>query len=78
VHHGAKQVGLVPEGCRSTIPWVQVVALANPLTYVSEGLRAAVTGAPHLSLLAIYPVLIGLTGLMLWQGMRNFRKRVVA
>jgi len=69
---------LFPWSALDAIPWVQVVALANPLTYVSEGFRAAVTGAPHLSLLAIYPVLIGLTGLMLSQGMRNFRKRVVA
>ena len=69
---------LFPWSELDAIPWVQVVALANPLTYVSEGFRAAVTGAPHMSLLAIYPVLIGLTGLMLWQGMRNFRKRVVA
>jgi ABC-2 type transport system permease protein len=79
---------LFPRSARDAIPWVQVVALANPLTYVSEGFRAALTGAqgfraaltgaPHLSLLAIYPVLIGMTGLMLWTGMRNFRKRVVA
>jgi len=69
---------LFPWSALDAIPWVQVVALTNPLTYVSEGFRAAVTGAPHLSLLAIYPVLIGLTGLMLSHGMRNFRKRVVA
>ena len=69
---------LFPWGALDAIPWVQVLALANPLTYVSEGFRAAVTGAPHLSLLAVYPVLIALTGLLLWSGIRNFRKRVVA
>jgi ABC-2 type transport system permease protein len=68
---------LFPWSALDAVPWVQVIALANPLTYVSEGFRAAVTGAPHLSLLAIYPVLIAMTGLMLWQGMRNFRRRVV-
>jgi ABC-2 type transport system permease protein len=69
---------LYPWSALDAIPWVQVIALLNPLTYVSEGFRAAVTGAPHLSLLAIYPVLIGMTGFLLWSGMRNFRKRVVA
>jgi len=68
---------LFPWSALDAIPWVQVVALANPLTYVSEGFRAAVTGAPHLSLLAIYPVLVAMAGLLLWQGMRNFRRRVV-
>jgi ABC-2 type transport system permease protein len=69
---------LYPWAALDSLPWVQVIALANPLTYVSEGFRAAVTAGPHLSLLAIYPALIGMTAVMLWQGMRNFRKRVVA
>lgn len=29
--------------------WFQVASLANPLTYVSEGVRAALTGGPHLA-----------------------------
>jgi ABC-2 type transport system permease protein len=29
--------------------WFQVVTLFNPLTYVSEGLRAALTSGPHLA-----------------------------
>jgi ABC-2 type transport system permease protein len=69
---------LYPWSALDAVPWVQVLSLANPLTYVSEGFRAAVTGADHLSLLAIYPVLIGFTALLLWQGMKNFRRRVVA
>jgi ABC-2 type transport system permease protein len=69
---------LYPWRALDAIPWVQVIALANPLTYVSEGFRAAVTGAPHLSLLAIYPALTAMTGLLLWEGIRNFRRRVVA
>jgi hypothetical protein len=28
--------------------WFQVVTLCNPLTYVSEGMRGALTAAPHL------------------------------
>jgi ABC-2 type transport system permease protein len=55
-----------------------LVSLANPLTYVSEGFRAAVTSSPHLSLLAVYPVLAGFTGVLLWVRLRNFRRRVIA
>jgi ABC-2 type transport system permease protein len=69
---------LYPWSRLDAVRWVQVLSLANPLTYVSEGFRAAVTTSSHLDLLAIYPVLAGLTGLMLWQGMRQFRHRVVA
>ena len=49
-----------------------------PLTYASEGLRAAVTGQPHLSLLVVYPVLAGATVLLLWQATRFFTRRVIS
>ena len=42
------------------IRWLQVLSLANPLVYISEGFRAALTNIPHMSLLAIYPVMVGL------------------
>ena len=32
----------------SAVPWVQALSLANPLTYVSEGLRSSLTRLPHL------------------------------
>jgi ABC-2 type transport system permease protein len=69
---------LYPWSALDSVRWVQVLSLANPLTYVSEGFRAAVTTTPHLSLLVIYCMLTALTGLMLWQGIRQFRRRVVA
>jgi hypothetical protein len=56
-------------------PWS---ALADPLTYASEGLRAAVTSQPHLSLLVVYPVLAATTGLLLWQATRRFTRRVIS
>jgi ABC-2 type transport system permease protein len=59
------------------VRWVQVLSLANPLTYISEGFRAAVTTSDHLTLLAVYPVLCLFNALLLWQGMRHFRRRVV-
>ena len=55
---------LFPWSALHVIPWVQGLALADPLTYASEGLRAAVTSQPHLSLLAVYPVLAAATGLL--------------
>jgi ABC-2 type transport system permease protein len=60
------------------IRWLQVATLANPLVYLSEGFRAALTPVPHMSLLAVYPVLIGFTVLFTWLGIRNFTKRVIA
>ena len=54
-----------------------MISLADPLTYVSEGFRAAVTGSDHLSLLVIYPVLLAFTAVLLWVGIRAFRRRVV-
>ena len=46
------------------IRWLQILSLANPLVYISEGFRAALTDIPHMSLLAIYPVMIAFTALL--------------
>lgn len=59
------------------IRWLQVVVLVNPLVYMSEGFRAALTGVPTMSLLAVYPVLIAFTALFVWQGVNGFKKRVL-
>lgn len=62
----------------SAIPWLQVLVLVNPLVYISEGFRAALTaGIPTMSLWAIYPALLGFTGVFVWQGLRGFRRRVL-
>jgi len=60
------------------IRWLQVATLANPLVYLSEGFRAALTPVPHMSLLAVYPVVIGFVVLFSWMGIRGFTKRVIA
>ena len=60
------------------IRWLQILSLANPLVYISEGFRAALTDIPHMSLLAIYPVMIAFTGLLSWKGISGFKKRVIA
>ena len=58
--------------------WLQVVVLINPLIYINEGMRAALTDGPHMHLYVVYPVLIGFLCLFLGLGLRNFRRRVLS
>jgi ABC-2 type transport system permease protein len=58
--------------------WLQALVCLNPLIYVTEGFRAALTTAPHMHLYVIYPVLLGITAFLLWQGIAGFRNRVVS
>ncbi len=58
--------------------WLQVLVLVNPLIYINEGMRGALTSAPHMSLWIVYPVLLGFCAFFLWVGTRNFRKRVIS
>ena len=60
------------------VRWLQTIVLVNPLLYVTEGLRAALTTSSHMHLYFIYPVLIAMAALLLWQGIVGFRKRVLA
>ena len=67
-----------PWAALAPIKWLQIGVLVNPLVYVTEGFRAALTSAPTMSLWAIYPMLIALTGLFTAIALRNFRTRVIA
>ena len=58
--------------------WLQALVCVNPLIYVTEGFRAALTTAPHMQLYVIYPVLIALCVLFLWLGIKGFYKRVLS
>ncbi len=58
--------------------WLQALVCINPLIYVTEGFRAALTTAPHMQLYVIYPVLIALCALFLWVGIKGFYKRVLS
>jgi ABC-2 type transport system permease protein len=58
--------------------WLQTLVLVNPLIYVTEGMRAAFTGATHMHLYVIYPVLVGFCVLFLTLGLRNFARRVLS
>ena len=57
--------------------WLQTLVLINPLIYVAEGMRAALTNISHMPLYVIYPVLIGFCAFFLALGLRNFRRRVL-
>jgi ABC-2 type transport system permease protein len=59
-------------------PWLQALVCVNPLIYVTEGFRAALTTAPHMPLYVIYPVLIALCAVFLWAGCRGFHRRVIS
>jgi ABC-2 type transport system permease protein len=59
-------------------PWLQALVCVNPLIYVTEGFRAALTTAPHMPLYVIYPVLVAFCVLFLWVGCRGFHKRVIS
>jgi ABC-2 type transport system permease protein len=61
-----------------SFPWLQALVCLNPLIYVTEGFRAALTTLPHMQLYVIYPVLIGFCVLFLWVGTRGFKKRVLS
>jgi ABC-2 type transport system permease protein len=58
--------------------WLQTIVLINPLIYLNEGMRAAFTGAPHMHLYVIYPVLVGFSALFLSVGLHNFRGKVLS
>jgi ABC-2 type transport system permease protein len=58
--------------------WLQTLVLANPLIYVTEGFRAALTTTAHMHLYVIYPVLIGFCALFLRMGIDGFKKRVLS
>jgi ABC-2 type transport system permease protein len=66
-----------PWSALDSLPWFQVVTLFNPLTYVSEGMRAALSGAPHLATGWILLGLVGWTLVFSWLGLRGFSRRAV-
>ncbi len=58
--------------------WLQTLVLVNPLIYVTEGMRAGLTHAPHMHLYIIYPVLLAFCAVFLTLGLRSFRGRVLS
>jgi ABC-2 type transport system permease protein len=61
-----------------SLRWFQVVTALNPMTYVSEGLRGAMTpDVPHIAPWVCLVVLAGAVGLFGWLGIRGFRRRAI-
>jgi ABC-2 type transport system permease protein len=62
----------------SAVPVMKYAVLINPLVYVAEGMRAALTpAAPHMSLGVVILALILITALFWTLGMRSFMRRAV-
>lgn len=60
------------------VPWLKYAVLINPLVYISEGMRAALTpSVPHMSLVAIVAALTVLTILFTWGALVRFRIRAI-
>ena len=61
------------------LPWLKVAVLVNPLIYMSEGMRVALTsGVPHMAVPVIYVALAGFTVVFLKLGIDGFKKRVLS
>ena len=61
------------------VRWLQIVVLINPLVYMCEGFRAALTtGTPHMSLWAVYGALALFAVVLTWIGIDGFERRTVA
>jgi ABC-2 type transport system permease protein len=61
------------------LKWLQYGVLVNPIVYISEGLRAALTPTMgHMPDWMILVLLVVFLVLLTWLGMRGFRRRVVS
>jgi ABC-2 type transport system permease protein len=60
------------------IKWLQIGVLFNPIVYMSEGLRAALTPSlPHMHPAMIVIMLLVALCLLTWLGIRGFLRRVI-
>ncbi len=63
----------------SPIPWLKWAVLVNPLVYMSEAFRAALTPQfHHMPLPAIFAGLLTFSIGLTWLGTRSFRRRVLS
>jgi ABC-2 type transport system permease protein len=67
-----------PWAALKTIRWLQIGVLINPIVYMSEGLRAALTpNLPHMHLALILAMLVFFLVLLTSFGIRGFLRRVI-
>ena len=67
-----------PWNTLEAVRWLQILVLVNPLVYMCEGFRAALTTTSHMSLWAIYGALLGFSALFTWLGINGFKRRVLS
>jgi len=58
--------------------WLKILVLFNPLIYMNEGFRAALTSASHMSLWAVYGALLAFGAFFLYMGVTGFKRRVLS
>ena len=67
-----------PWAALSHMRWLQIAVLVNPIVYMSEGLRSALTsGLPHMPQLLTVGMLVVFLALLTWLGIRGFLRRVI-
>jgi ABC-2 type transport system permease protein len=67
-----------PWAALTHIRWLQVGVLINPIVYMSEGLRAALTPTlPHMKPIYILSMLFASLCLLTWVGVKGFLRRVI-
>jgi ABC-2 type transport system permease protein len=63
----------------SAIRWLQIFVLINPLVYMCEGFRAALTkDVPHMGLPYVYGALVLFGIVLTWIGVNGFQKRTTS
>jgi ABC-2 type transport system permease protein len=68
-----------PWGFLNRIRWLQIAVLVNPIVYMSEGLRAALTPEiPHMPAPFILLALLLSLGILGWIGVRGFLRRILS
>jgi ABC-2 type transport system permease protein len=66
-----------PWAALDRIKWLQYGVLVNPIVYMSEGLRSALTPMAHMPPVLIVTMLMFFLVLLTWLGIRGFLRRVI-
>ena len=75
IYYPWKSLGPIKVGGFAWLKWLVAI---NPLVYMCEGFRAALTTSSHMTLWAVYPVLLAFTALFSYLGIKGFKKRVLS
>ena len=67
-----------PWAALTHLRWLQIAVLINPIVYMSEGLRSALTPAlPHMPNVLTLVMLTFFLALLTWLGIKGFLRRVI-